>query len=328
LLNTTHTLAALVIARTGFNRWVPNAAWTAAIASNLPDIDILTTFVSAPAYIEYHRGITHTLIGVPALSLALAAVMHMISGNFLRQFLLALIVMATHPLLDFANTYGIRPFVPFAETWFYGDTLFVIDPFLDILLLAGLVATYSSARSKAENPHPALRATLSRRERESAARAALILAAAYLVVRVVARDTARTRLAEFVQQVPGYEQSAVSPRMLTPHVFTGIVEASDEVFLVELNIFRGVTGELVRMRKAPASGVLAQAETSRVGTVFRRFARFPVSRVDEVESGYRVTFVDLRYYQPETGTGFAGTVLLDRTLRVVSESLGFNQPVD
>ena len=41
----------------------------------------------------------------------------------------------SHPLLDWLNTYGIRLLMPFNDTWFYGDTLFIIDPWF--WLLAG-----------------------------------------------------------------------------------------------------------------------------------------------------------------------------------------------
>ncbi len=312
MFNSTHTLAGLVVARTGFDRWVPHAAWTAVIAANLPDIDGFTTFWGNPTYIEYHRGITHTLIGVPVLALVLATIMHLLSGNFRKHFLLALIVTATHPLLDFANTYGVRPFLPFTGRWYYGDTLFVIDPFLDLLLIAGLLASASAMPVR----------------RELAACIALVLVAGYLAVRIELRDAARVRLAEFVQQVPDYERSAVLPRMLTPHIFTGLVETSDEIFTVDLDIFHGVGTELVRKQKVPMSDILSKAGLSRTGTVFNGFARFPLARIDETGEGYRVTFIDLRYYAPETGTGFGGTVVMDESLEVVDETMGFDQPVD
>ncbi len=312
MFNSTHTLAGLVIARTGFDRWVPRAAWTAVIATNLPDFDGFTTFWGNPTYIEYHRGITHTLIGIPVMSLLLAAIMHKISGHFGRHLLLALIVMTTHPLLDLANVYGVRPFLPFSDTWYYGDTLFIIDPFLDLLLIAGLIACACARLDR----------------RSLAAGIAIVLVTGYLAVRIELRDAARSRLAEYTQHVPGYERSAVSPRMLTPHMFTGIVETSEEVFTVDLDIFQGVTRQLARMRKSPVSEILSRAELSRTGTVFAGFARFPVARVIDTGAAYRVTFIDLRYYAPETGTGFGGTVVLDKSLQVIEETMGFNEAVN
>jgi inner membrane protein len=307
MFNSTHTLVGLTLARAGFQRFVPHAAWTAAIAANLPDIDIVAGLIDSTAYIEYHRGITHTLVGVPILALLLAAVMHLICSNFRRHFLVALLAGATHPLLDFANTYGIRPFLPLDQTWYYGDTLFIIDPYLDVLLITGLIAAASSTAAR----------------QALVARIALLVVAVYIGIRIELRDIARIRLAEFVMQVSNHEKSAVIPSMLTPHVFAGIVQTRNETFVVELNIFDGVAAEILRMRPAPPSEILAQAELSRAGTVFRGFARFPVAEIEDTGEGYRVMFYDIRYYP-----GFAGRIVLDDMLQVVDETVGFNQQLD
>ena len=86
MFNSTHTLVGFALARVGLDRWAPHAVWTAVIASNLPDIDIATEFHNTATYIAYHRGITHTVVGVPLLSLALAGVMHAISRKLLAPF--------------------------------------------------------------------------------------------------------------------------------------------------------------------------------------------------------------------------------------------------
>ena len=140
MFNSTHTLVGLALARTGMDRWSRHAAWTAVIASNLPDIDIVAGLYDTPAYIEYHRGITHSIAGIPLLSIALAAAMYRFSGNFLKTTVIALLATSSHLLLDYLNTYGIRPFLPFDGTWFYGDALFIIDPLFDAVLIAMLAA--------------------------------------------------------------------------------------------------------------------------------------------------------------------------------------------
>src|SRR4051794_35697378 len=116
MFNSTHTLVGFAVARAGLDRWSPYAATTAVIASNLPDIDIVTALGSTATYIDQHRGITHSCIGVPVLSLLLALVIWKISEkrgpptSLWRLFVIALIAMSTHPFLDWMNTYGVRPF--------------------------------------------------------------------------------------------------------------------------------------------------------------------------------------------------------------------------
>src|SRR6185295_1039682 len=46
----------------------------------------------------------------------------------------SLIVSATHPLLDWTNNYGIRFLLPWSTRWFYGDLVYIVDPFIWLLL--------------------------------------------------------------------------------------------------------------------------------------------------------------------------------------------------
>src|SRR6185436_4300700 len=66
-------------------------------------------------------------------------IMYFFSENFGRTYAIALIAMATHPALDFLNSYGVRPFLPWNNTSYYGDAVFIIDPYLDALLLIGIL---------------------------------------------------------------------------------------------------------------------------------------------------------------------------------------------
>src|SRR5688572_21591492 len=63
---------------------------------------------------------------------------------------LAFLAVLTHPALDWLNTYGVRLLMPFDGRWFYGDTLFIIDPWFWLLAAAGVVLARSeSARAVA-----------------------------------------------------------------------------------------------------------------------------------------------------------------------------------
>jgi inner membrane protein len=311
MFNSTHTLVGLAIARTGLDRWVPYATATALIATNLPDIEIITGLASTPTYIEYHRGITHTFIGIPILSLALALGMYIFSENFWKTFLVALAVMATHPALDYANTYGLRPFLPFNQIWYYGDTLFIIDPYIDLMLLAGFLVGYRLSRI-----------------RRLSAWVSILLVLVYIGIRIDLHAEARDQLASYTSALPGVESSAVFPQMANPRLWDGIIETNEEMIKVRIDTRHGVDGELARMPKGASSEIIGHAATARSAETFIRFARFPIIRVDGIESGYRVTFIDFRFYNETTGTAFAAEVLLDQSLRVIKDSLGFNKPVN
>ncbi len=52
--------------------------------------------------------------------------------------LLSTFAILTHPFLDWLNTYGMRWLMPFDGTWFYGDSVFIMDPFLLSILCIGM----------------------------------------------------------------------------------------------------------------------------------------------------------------------------------------------
>jgi hypothetical protein len=123
----------------------------------------------------------------------------------------------------------------------------------------------------------------------------------------------------------------VIPDMIDPRQFGGIVETPDAYIKVRLKV--GLNGppaqqveEVTRFRKGDWSTPAANhVSHTRAGAVFRGFARFPGIQVEETTEGYRVTFIDFRFYNERAGSGFGGEVLLDRKLRPMAESLSFRQ---
>ena len=113
---------------------------TAAIGSNLPDVDVLYSFIGGKVnYLLQHRGYSHTIIG----ALLLAAIAFAIARWRLarrgpppssRDVRWLAGVLALTPLLhigmDFTNNYGVHPLWPLLNRWFYGDAVFIAEPLL------------------------------------------------------------------------------------------------------------------------------------------------------------------------------------------------------
>lgn len=130
------------------------------VAANLPDLDVLGPLLFG-ATLDFRRGWTHGPLGLLLLAPLLGLLLwgwdrrqarrgtRPLSRSPVRlPWLLGLAWLGalSHPLLDWLNTYGVRPLMPFSDRWFYGDTLFVIDVWLWALLLGGvLVARRRSA---------------------------------------------------------------------------------------------------------------------------------------------------------------------------------------
>jgi inner membrane protein len=155
--NLTHSLVGLVAAKAGLERLSPMATTVCVLAANAPDLDILTTLGGKWFYLHNHRGITHSIVGTLTLALLIPALFY--AGDLIlarirkreprvkfRGLLIAsLILSASHPLMDWTNNYGVRPLLPWSGQWFYGDLVFIVDPWL-WLLLGGAAFLLASKR--------------------------------------------------------------------------------------------------------------------------------------------------------------------------------------
>lgn len=144
--NLTHSLVGLVAAKAGLEKLSPGATGLCILAANVPDADIVALVGGRWNYLHHHRGITHSILGAFVLALILP-LMFFSAGRLIARIrgrqsqlrlkglmIASLLVTATHPFMDWTNNYGIRPFLPWSSQWFYGDFIFIIDPFLWMIL--------------------------------------------------------------------------------------------------------------------------------------------------------------------------------------------------
>jgi len=145
--NLTHSLVGLAAAKSGLERLSPGATALCVLAANSPDADIVVLlFRDRWSFLQHHRGITHALVGTVILSILLPVLF--LAGDFIISrirrrrlqvrfvplLIISVLVTFTHPLLDWTNNYGIRPFLPWSARWFYGDFVFIVDPFIWLIL--------------------------------------------------------------------------------------------------------------------------------------------------------------------------------------------------
>ncbi|HVQ39872.1 MAG TPA: metal-dependent hydrolase [Pyrinomonadaceae bacterium] len=140
--NLTHSFIGLAASKAGLERLSSGTTLLCVLAANAPDADIVTLVSGRWAYLQHHRGITHSIVGTFALALALPLIFYLVDLLWarirkgapkvkLRGLLIAsILVSATHPLMDWTNNYGVRFLLPWNSQWFYGDLVFIIDPLL------------------------------------------------------------------------------------------------------------------------------------------------------------------------------------------------------
>jgi inner membrane protein len=164
--NLTHILAGLVAAEVVTRvrarkleprtEWVRAAYFASALANNVPDLDFAYVGISGQklGYLLHHRGHTHTLLGGVPLGLVALGLVYAWARRRKHAFdradwlwlgALSLFGPLLHLFMDSWNSYGVHPFWPFDNRWFYGDRVFIVEP---LFWAAALPSLFLAAGSR------------------------------------------------------------------------------------------------------------------------------------------------------------------------------------
>jgi membrane-bound metal-dependent hydrolase YbcI (DUF457 family) len=312
--NLTHTLVGWTLVRAGLGRRTAGATAAMIVASNAPDLDIVTAFSGGGlGYLAAHRGVTHGVAGVVILAAATLVVVAAWRRFRLRQAVsgrdvavlagVALFGTVLHVLMDLPTAYGTRILSPVSGTWYAVDWLPIIDIYLWALLLAGL---------------------LTMRRRRWAwgriGRTVIALAFGFYVLRAAchqralgearshARDSGQEPCAEAPTLVKHPRlieaaaagpdaclQAAALPTFLSPFTWRLVRQYPGGYELRDWSLFSGTSGGPVWI-PSEADRWSAAARTAAVSRVFLNFSRFPATRSAVLPDGSRrVRFVDVRF---------------------------------
>ena len=139
----THTLVGANLAATRLGSKTRLGAAALVIGANLPDVDAILYFTGHDDLaLGFRRGWTHGVLALAVLPFVLAGILKLIDRKADAKWLLALSFLSilTHPALDWLNNYGMRWLMPFRGTWFYGDSVYIMDPWLWLILGCGWLA--------------------------------------------------------------------------------------------------------------------------------------------------------------------------------------------
>jgi inner membrane protein len=159
--NITHSLVGVALADLAMGRRATKAqrpllVGAGIIAANLPDVDLAYSRMTPMplGYLLHHRGHTHTIAGLVVLALVLVSaywvfppLQKMRWSGRIRFVLLIASALASHLGLDALNSYGVHPLYPFDGSWYFGDTLFIFEPFL--WLMFGIAVAANARRRTA-----------------------------------------------------------------------------------------------------------------------------------------------------------------------------------
>jgi inner membrane protein len=203
--------------------------------------------------------------------------------------LLAAIAIWSHPLLDLLNNYGVRLLMPFSGRWFYGDAVFIIDPWLILILGAG--ALFAAGRRNA-----------GRTDAARPARIAGAVAVGYIAVMIGSGVGARViATREAAAAGVRFTRAMVGPMPITPLRRTVIFDLGDGY---RRGTFDWRTSPHLTLAPdtVPQSftvPAVARALESPRAQEFLSWSRFPAAAVDSTEAPPLVRLYDLRYARPE-----------------------------
>jgi membrane-bound metal-dependent hydrolase YbcI (DUF457 family) len=224
-----------------------------ALASNLPDIDILTALTGRWDYFLMRRTFTHSVLGVPLLALAAALVERRIwpKLSFGTLFALNVLGMVLHVCFDLLNSYGVRPLYPFVDARYELAWVFIVDLALIALLAVPLL-------------------TWKRGDAERWARGTLAAVALYVMMCGGARAYA-ARLLDGATHGASY--TYVFPEALGNHRFRGAVRRGDEWSLWQIRLPAGVCEKratyVTRADDPAVRSVRATADARRLEEFYR-----------------------------------------------------------
>ncbi|HLG58304.1 MAG TPA: metal-dependent hydrolase [Vicinamibacterales bacterium] len=289
--NVCHTLVGAAFGEAGLNRRTRFGAAALMISANLPDVDVLVFATNAPA-VAFRRGWTHGIAAQLLLPLMLTAIFLLLGrlgrarpkddgppvhGGWL--LLLSYAGVYSHVFLDYLNNYGVRLAAPISWQWFYGDAVFIIDPWLWLVLAAGI--------------------WVARRQRVPvAARAAILCATCYVIAMLVSARAARGIVETIWRDARGTEPRAmmVGPVPLTPFTRDVIVDAGDHY---ERGTYSWWATEvtfdprqIAKNADRPEVAIARQALNVRA---FLVWSRFPLWTLQPGPDGTRVTVSDVRF---------------------------------
>jgi inner membrane protein len=326
---TTQGLASLALARAAWPR-APKQVWLVAIAAGvIADVDALSAWISASAYLTSHRTYTHSLTAAVCFAALCAITYHFLGTKELRanfsaanMFTMALAAAGLHLVLDICATQGAMLFWPFSSRRFALDWAVEFDPLIMTIFLAALLLPellyLVSSEIGARDKQPRGRI---------AARVAFVTILIYLGIRgnfhsnVIALLGSRTYHGEVADRVGAF------PARFSPFGWTCVVDTARSV--QTLSVMEGPVESFdpesaETQFKPEPSPSLEAAEKTTAAERFLRFAQFPKASVETAPTGTVVILRDLKATATdENAREVAAVIHLDKSHQVTSQKIAW-----
>ena len=290
--NLCHTLVGAAMAEAGLKRRTRWGSVALMVAANLPDLDVLV-FATDVSPVSFRRGWTHGVLAQVLLPWALAGVFALVAGLRARPaghagdppfrplwlVTLGYLGVYSHVFLDYLNSYGVRLLAPLDWRWFYGDAVFIVDPWLWSALGLGV---WFARRQRRSGPAVAALA------------GATVYIAAILTLTSDARRFVTAQWADGAGTPP--RALMVGPVPVVPWTREVVIDAGPEYRTGRFTAWpRRLELTAQPVPKNDHSPSVDAARRRASVAAFLTWARFPFWELEESRDRARVTVRDMRF---------------------------------
>jgi inner membrane protein len=275
--NLAHTLIGVGVARAGLSRrFGPGTTLTLALASNLPDIDVLWAIWDPMDRFLLRRTHSHALIAAPLLAALLASALQWRrpDRSWGVLFGLSALGIALHLLFDLVNSFGVVLLWPFTAHRFELASVFIIDLFIWGVMLAPIIAA---------------RFLKSDGARQRLYQSAVALLGVYVGLCVAAHARAETVAA---RAAPRASVLQVFPEPLGPQRFRAAARTGEEW---EVSICHVLSGDVEPRDHLHTDASAPRVEAIRATPFGRRLEHFMAAPVWTLLPDGAVEVYDLRF---------------------------------
>ena len=316
----THALSGALLARAtwrkGHQLSLRQRTLVGFVTAAFPDIDYLLRLTTDNflVYLNYHRGITHSVLMLPIWAFILSLIVSRLfrsshdspTPDWRSLYVICCLGLGIHIAGDVITSYGTMIFAPFTSWRASLDTTFIIDPYFTGIIILSLIASFLY------------------KKRQAIATSGLVLLLSYLGLQSWSHHRA-IQIGVEASHTNGWRDTTVHaiPQPLSPFHWKVIVEHKEHYHVARVRLLgedykAPNEADFVKHLYAayhPLSNVewvrkdrygydryqarkIKLAWQSEIITDFRRFARFPVLFEKKHYSESCYWFSDLRFIIP------------------------------
>jgi inner membrane protein len=242
----THALSGALLARATAPKDAPPRSLPRRIAAGffacaVPDLDFVIGFIGPVEYLLTHRGVTHSVVLLPAWALLYSWVLAKLlrePGGWRALYGVTALALAVHIAGDLITSFGTMIFEPISD-WRAGiGTTFIIDLWFSGIILAGLVLSIIFRKQR----WPAI--------------AASVMLAGYVGFQYVQKQRAMEFGAEYARSMALRDALVtVHPRPVSPFNWTVFVSDDEAHRFAHVNLVRNEP-----RRYQPGEGFIARLD--------------------------------------------------------------------